>query len=343
MRAGGAERVVVSLGQGARAAGHEVALASAPGPLAAELGARQFPLPLLRRGLWRVPKASNALRHALGAWRPDVVHCHNPGMAVLAALPTRRGRRPPALVSVHGVPEEDWTATSRVLRVAGLTAVACGPGVAAALAEHGCAVETTIANGVGEPEQPADRERLGREWDLPPDHRLVVAVGRLVPQKNHELAVRALAEVPATTLVVLGEGPLHDALEHVAREHGVEDRIRLTGVRPDARAIVGAADAIVFSSTWEGLPLAALEALAAGTPVVATSVRGLRELLTDGQDALLVIPEDSRALAAALRRVLDDPDLAARLAEGGRALAAANSEDVMIRRYLELYEVLLAR
>ena len=154
---------------------------------------------------------------------------------------------------------------------------------------------------------------------------------------------QGMAEVPATTLVVLGEGPLHDALEHLAREHGVEDRIRLAGVRPDARAIVGAADAIVFSSTWEGLPLAALEALAAGTPVVATSVRGLRELLTDGQDALLVIPEDSRALAAALRRVLDDPDLAARLAEGGRALAAANSEDVMIRRYLELYEVLLAR
>ena len=58
---------------------------------------------------------------------------------------------------------------------------------------------------------------------------------------------------------------------------------------------------------------------------------------------MLVAPDDSRALAAALRRVLDDPDLAARLAEGGRALAAANSEDVMIRRYLELYEVLLAR
>ena len=164
-----------------------------------------------------------------------------------------------------------------------------------------------------------------------------------MPQKNHRLAVRALAQVPDTALVVLGEGPLRAELEETARAEGVAGRVVLAGVRPDARGIVGAADVVVFSSTWEGLPLAALEALAAGTPVVSTAVRGLRELLTDGRDALLVPPNDPAALADALRRVLGDPGLGARLGEGGRALAGAHSEETMVARYLELYDTLIAR
>jgi glycosyltransferase involved in cell wall biosynthesis len=342
MGAGGAERIVVSLGRGATATGHAVAVSSAGGALLDELDVERFPLPLLQRRPWRVPAASLALRRAIAAWRPDIVHCHNPGMALVAALPTRRGRRPPALVSVHGVAEEDWAATSRVLRVAGLMGVACGPGVAAALAEHSCSVVTTIPNGVTPAPPAADRDALAREWDLPPGRRLVVAIGRLVPQKNHELAVRALADLPDTTLAILGDGPLRAQLETIARDLGIEDRLVLPGVRPDARAIAGGADAVVFSSVWEGLPLAALEALAAGTPVVATSVRGLRELLTDRVDALVVPPNDPSALAAALREVLGDCELAARLAAGGRALAATNSEEAMVERYLALYDDIVA-
>jgi glycosyltransferase involved in cell wall biosynthesis len=341
MRTGGAERVVVSLGRGAAAAGHAVALASGPGELVEELGGPHLPLPLLQRAPWRVPGAALRLRKAMQAWRPDVVHCHNPGMAAVAALPTRRGRRPPGLVSVHGVPEEDWAATARVLKLSGLAVVACGPGVAAGLVEHGCAVRATITNAVSPAPPPLPRPALEEELGLPPGLRLAVAVGRLVPQKNHQLAVRALAQVPDTALVVLGEGPLRAELEETARAEGVAGRVVLPGVRPDARGIVGAADVVVFSSTWEGLPLAALEALAAGTPVVATAVRGLRELLTDGRDALLVPPDDPAALAGALRQVLGDPGLATRLSEGGRALAATHSEETMVARYLELYGTLI--
>ena len=100
---------------------------------------------------------------------------------------------------------------------------------------------------------------------------------------------------------------------------------------------MGAADAVVLPSRWEGLPLTALEALASGTPLVATDVRGVRELVVDGQDALLV-PEEPEALAAALRRVLDDPELAARLAEAGRKVEGAGSDEQLVAGFLRLYE-----
>jgi len=333
---GGAERILVSAYRGAREAGHTVSVAAAAGPLAAELAEQPYPLPIVGRRPWRVPAAALAVRRALGATRPDVVHAHNPTMALAAGLVTGRGRKPPGLVNVHGVPEEDWPTAVRLVRLSGLAPVACGPGVAAALAEHGCTPFATVPNAVGPAPPPAGRAELGLE----PGTRLVLAVGRLVEQKNHELAIRAIASVPDAVLAIAGDGPLRPRLERVANEEGVDGRVRFLGVRPDARALMGAADAIVLSSHWEGLPLSALEALASGTPLVATDVRGLRELVVDDQDALLV-PEEPEALAAALRRVLDDSGLAARLAEAGKRVEGAGSDDALVAGFLALYERLV--
>jgi glycosyltransferase involved in cell wall biosynthesis len=338
LRTGGAERVVASLARGADASGHAVAIAAAPGPLAEGLPVEIFPLGLLQRRPWRVPRNAWALRTVTHSWRPDVVHAHNPGMAAVTALATRRGRNPRGLVSVHGVPESDWPATARILRLAGLPAVACGPGVEAALADRSCRVLATISNGVGPAPDPADRAALEREWGLTPGTRLIVAAGRLVSAKNHALAIRALADVPDAALAILGEGPLRDDLEDAARAAGVADRVVLAGLRADAREVMGAADAVVICSHAEGLPLVALEALAAGTPLVATAVRGLRDLIADGRDGMLVPPDEPDALAGALRRVLADRDLARRLGAEGQRVAAANSEEVMVASYLALYE-----
>jgi glycosyltransferase involved in cell wall biosynthesis len=341
LRTGGAEQVVVTLARGARRAGHEVAVASTPGPLADELGVPAFALPLLRRRPWLVPPAALRLRRALATWPAELVHCHNPGMAAVTSLATLRGRRPPALVSVHGVPDEDYNAAGRVLRLAGLPTVACGPGVEIALAEQDYPVLATIPNGIPPAPPPANRAALEAEWSLSPGRRLVVAAGRLVEAKNYALAIRALHEVPDATLAVLGEGPLRAALEREAGQAGVADRVVFAGLRPDARQIIGAADAVVIPSRVEGLPLVALEALAAGTPIVATDVRGLRELLTDGETALLVPPGSARSLAAALRRVLDDDALATQLGEAGLRLAAEHTEERMVDGFLALYDGLL--
>jgi glycosyltransferase involved in cell wall biosynthesis len=342
LRTGGAERVVVALARGARSAGHDVAVAAAPGPLADELGAPVFPLPLLRRRPWLVPLTALRVRQALAAWPAELVHCHNPGMAAATSLATIRGRRPPALVSIHGVRNEDYRVAARVLRLAGLPAVACGLGVEVALAEQRYDVVATIPNGIPPAPPPGDRAELDREWGLAPEQRLVVLVGRLVDQKNQGLAIAALAEIPGATLAVLGEGPLRASLEREALHAGIADRVVFAGVRHDAREIIGAADAVVIPSRFEGLPLVALEALAARTPIVATAVRGLRELLTDGETALLVPPGDARLLAAALRRVLEEDVLAERLAEAGLRVAAEYTEERMVNGYLTLYNHLLA-
>lgn len=334
---GGAERIVASLAEGARAAGHDVAVAAAPGPLAREIEGEVFPVPLVRRRPWLVPSAARAVGRAVAAWQPDIVHAHNPGIGLATGLATRRGRRPRGLVSVHGVPEEDWPAAARLVRLSGLAAVACGPGVAAALAEHGCEPTATISNAVGPAPPPADRTALERGWGLEPGTPLVVAVGRLVEAKNHALAIRAFEQVPGAALAIVGDGPLRAELE---REAG--GRVVFAGPRDDARAVMGAADAVVLSSRAEGLPLVALEALASGTPLVATTVRGLRELVENERDALLVPPDDPGALAAALRRVLEDGELAARLAAEARRVPGAGSQEQMVADFLALYERLAA-
>ena len=194
MRTGGAERVVASLVRGATERGHVVAVAAAPGAVADELGLQPFPLPLLERRPWRIPLGAWRVFRAIRAFRPDVVHAQNPAMAVLVALATGRGRRPASLVSVHGVPEADYRPAAKLLRAAGLPVVACGPGVETGLADAGFRSVETIANAVPPPPEPRDRDELEHELGLPAGHKLVVAAGRLVPVKNHALAIRAIAE-----------------------------------------------------------------------------------------------------------------------------------------------------
>ena len=335
MPTGGAERIVGALAVGATAAGHQVAVASAGGELLRELDVPSFPLPRLRQRASAVPRAALAASQAIRSWSPNVVHCHNPGMAAITSLATLRGRRVPALVSVHGVREADWERAARVLRLAGLPIVACGPGVAEALTEHGITASQTILNGVAA--APTAATSLSAALDAPIKAPVVVSVGRLVEQKNHSLAIRAIARIPEASLVILGEGPARPELEELVRVEGVADRVLLPGVRQDARSLMGAADAILFTSHWEGLSLAALEALASGRPVVAVAARGLTELLTDGENALLVASDDPELIAEATRRVLLDEGLATRLGEAGRRLAAQYSEEEMVSRYLELY------
>jgi glycosyltransferase involved in cell wall biosynthesis len=293
---------------------------------------------MLHRRRWRVPGAAWTLRRAIHQWRPDIVQAYNPGMGMVTALATFRGTSPPAFVTVHGVPEEDYRRAGRLLRWSGLPVVACGPGVASGLEEAGSSVLRTIVNGVSPAPPPADRRALADAWGLKPDGALIVCVGRLARAKNQGLAVRALAVIPDATLALVGDGPERDRLRAEATRKEVADRVLFAGYREDARALIGAADAVVIPSRSEGLPSVALEALAAGRPLVATAVRGLRELLTDEVDALLVQPDDPLELAAALRRVLTEPGLGARLGLGAHRLAAQYPVEAMVRGYLELYE-----
>jgi glycosyltransferase involved in cell wall biosynthesis len=145
---------------------------------------------------------------------------------------------------------------------------------------------------------------------------LLATAGRLTPQKALDVAFAALQELAGATLLVVGDGEERARLEQSARTLAVADRVRFLGARPreEVLRVLRAADAAVLSSDWENFPHAVVEALAVGTPVVATTVGGVPEVVQDGVNGLLVPPGDGAALAVALRRVLGEPELRERLA-----------------------------
>ncbi len=156
--------------------------------------------------------------------------------------------------------------------------------------------------------------------------------GRLTVQKALGDALGALARVPGIELLVRGDGPERAALEGRAVELGVSDRVRFlgAGTREDVLALFRAVDVALLTSAWENLPHTLLEALAAGTPVIATAVGGIPEVVRDGENGLLVPPGDADALVAAIDRVVHDDVLRASLA----AAAAPSVEELAEPRIL---------
>ena len=146
----------------------------------------------------------------------------------------------------------------------------------------------------------------------------LATAGRLTAQKALPDALQAIARVPAVELLVLGDGSERPALEREAETLGVSDRVRFlgAGTRDDVLRLFRAADAVLVTSAWENLPHTVLEALAVGTPVIATAVGGIPEVVVDGENGLLVPPHDVDAIAAAVARLVREEDLR-------RALAAA--------------------
>jgi glycosyltransferase involved in cell wall biosynthesis len=164
---------------------------------------------------------------------------------------------------------------------------------------------------------------------IDPDAFVLVAVGALETRKGHDVLLDAIAlrADPRVHVLVAGEGALRADLE--ARRHalGLDERVRFLGRVDDVPTLLAAADALVMPSRQEGLGVAALEAMAAGLPVVASRVGGLPDAVTDGVTGFLVPAEDPRALAAAIDRLAGDPALARRL--GAEAAAAVRARFTM--------------
>ena len=169
---------------------------------------------------------------------------------------------------------------------------------------------------------------------LPDDVRIVLALGRLHPNKGFDVLVRALPALPGVHAVIAGEGPERAALEALARRKAVADRLHLPGWRSDTASLLAAAELLACPSRHEPLGNVVIEAWSARRPVVAAAAAGPRELITPGRDGLMVPPEDPAALAAAIGDLLDDPVRAAALAEAGRLrYEAAYTEAPVVARW----------
>lgn len=343
---GGAERVAAMLALEQKARGHEVevvALGPSTGSwIEAELGRAWIPVRFLDKGpgldLRVVPRLARALRRA----RPDVIHTHLHVLKyVLPALPAAPRAR--LVHTVHNLADREVEPQSLRLQklVFGrlVEPVAIGEAVAASMARvYGRPPRVTIPNGVPTARfhpppgaRAAVRAPLGLDDAVP----VVLAAGRLNPQKNHALLLEAMAQPAVATLgahlLLAGEGELHEALAARAAAADLAGRVHLLGVRADMPALFGAADVFALSSTWEGNPLVVMEAMSAGLPVVATAVGCVPELVRagpgEGAPGLLVPPEGPAAFAGALAELL------------GSARARREAGEAAARRAREVFDV----
>jgi glycosyltransferase involved in cell wall biosynthesis len=177
--------------------------------------------------------------------------------------------------------------------------------------------------------------------------RVVTCVGRLVPNKGQALLVDALGELqtthPDVVLLLVGDGPDRDALAARAASHGAAARVVFTSRRQDVADVLAASNLFVLPSFAEGIPLALLEAMAAGLPVVATAVPGTMDVVSDPSLGLLVPSHDAGALARGIARVFDRPDEAAAMALAGQAHVRRRFDlGSMVDATAALYEAVLA-
>jgi glycosyltransferase involved in cell wall biosynthesis len=170
---------------------------------------------------------------------------------------------------------------------------------------------------------------LAGEAEAPGPREGLVFAGRLTRQKALHILLQALVGLPEARLVVIGDGPDRRRLEQLAVDLGVDGRVAFPGALPRADVLraLARAQAAVLSSDWENFPHMAVEALAVGTPLVATAVGGVPEIVRDGVNGLLVPPGRPEELSQALARLLGSPELQARLSSAARASVEAFEPD----------------
>jgi glycosyltransferase involved in cell wall biosynthesis len=193
--------------------------------------------------------------------------------------------------------------------------------------------------------QPEAAARLRTETGIPKDRKVILIVGRLSREKDHMTlleAVNRLRPLMTPHLVIVGEGPERPRIQERIRHLGMEKSVTLTGHKSSVEPWYGIADVAVLSSRSEGSPNALLEAMAMNIPVVATAVGGVPEIVTNEESALLVNPGDPEAMAAALTRLLTQPELVARLTRRSQELILEHhAPEARMRKLVSIYRSLL--
>lgn len=205
--------------------------------------------------------------------------------------------------------------------------------------------QTVIYNAIHPISDSAPREPLIR---LGPGEAFRIGIiGRLKPIKGHEVLLRALGRIAHRTslrLYIIGDGPTEETLRCLCRECAIEDQVELLGFRENIHDYMRQLDALAVPSFHEGIPFVALEAMSLRVPIIASKVGGLREILEDEVDALLVPPGDVDALGRAIERLANDPDLRRRLIRNAQSkLEARFLAPGMVDQYLAVYRQAAAR
>ncbi|NJC74293.1 glycosyltransferase [Planosporangium thailandense] len=357
LRVGGTETQLVKLAVGLRERGHDVHVLalSKGGPLeeplrAAGVDVRVFGyagMPLSGApGYRKVRMVAAGLRELLAvgrhlrALRPDVCHAFLfTGYSLVLPL-ARAAGVPVRVAGRRGATPPPVGRRNRLFHALGrgaATAMVCNwrAGAEEAVQRDGYPTDRVrvIPNGVDLPGAHADVTRQ-------PAHGVMIA--NLIAYKGHDDLLAALASLPAPPRVrLIGDGPQRAHLDQLCRGYGLDDVVEFAGGLRGASRYLPEHQFAVLASHEEGLPNAVLEAMAAGLPVVATTVGGVPELITDGETGLLVPPHAPTELAAAIARLAGDPALRARLGAAAREAATAYSTPACVERHEALYRDLL--
>jgi glycosyltransferase involved in cell wall biosynthesis len=189
---------------------------------------------------------------------------------------------------------------------------------------------TVICNSVDvrRYQQPVDRARVRRELGLAESARVMIVVATFKEQKGHRYLVEAappvIAEYPDLHILFVGDGELREELQLQVREAGVEGHIHFLGFRQDIPELLAASDCFVLPSLWEGLPMALVEAMATGLPIIATEVSGSKQAMINGETGLLVGPGDVAQLEEAMVRLLSQPDQARAMGSAAQRRVESN-------------------
>ena len=351
---GGGEKHVADLVRGLPKAGFDVAVVCPGGGDLGDL-ARGLGLPVCNEPIDSgfSPERLRAVRAAIIAAAPDVVHAHGSRAAAFARLADPQARRR-VVYTVHGIHVDRagsaarrivFTGIERLLRprTARFITVCHSDTVKGArLGLLTAARAATIHNGIELPQSAAARGRFRAELGVGPDVPLVLSVGRFHEQKDQETLLHAWRDVArahsGAVLAIVGSGDLENQLRAVTAADGTSGSVRLVGPRAALAEAYVDADVFALSSRWEGLPYVILEAMAHGLPVVSTGVDGIPEAVVDGVTGLLVPPRDPVALATALEQLLSDPAQRRRLGEAGRERVTAEfSLEQMVARISDVY------
>jgi glycosyltransferase involved in cell wall biosynthesis len=211
--------------------------------------------------------------------------------------------------------------------------------------EHVSVVHNSVdPNWASSYRQPQSASALRKQLGIAPTAKVILLVGRFSSEKDHQTLLNAVAdmrarrELPAVHLCLVGDGPERARVQEAIRSLGLEQASTLTGQVPSAEPYYGIADIAVLSSRTEGSPNALLEAMAAGVPVVATTVGGIPEIVTDGESALLVPPGDRASMARALATLVADDLLAQKLAQRSRERVLAHyTPEVRAANLISIY------
>jgi glycosyltransferase involved in cell wall biosynthesis len=324
-----------------------VACQPAGGLSARATAAGLAPVPVRMRGAWDL-RAVGALVRLIGRERVSLVHTHSSVDAWVAGLAARLAGVP--VVRTRHVSIPIRRGFNPVYTRLADRIVTSGELIRSMVVEAGVPADRVTAIPAGVDLErfapPGRREETLSELGLA--RPVVGSVAMFRGSKGHAELLEAFALVrarhPAARLLLVGDGARRELVEHLAREQGLGDVVRFTGLRTDVPALLEAMDCFVLASTrTEGVPQSLLQAFAAGVPVVASAAGGIPEVVRHGVTGLLAPPGEPGGLAQAIGAVLADRDAAAARAEAARRLVAERfSHRVAITRLLALYEEVLA-